>query len=584
MEPSIQDLAKEWLRLDQDEETREEVEYLLTHNNNDELEKRLRNRIAFGTAGLRARMGAGFARMNSLTVIQTSQGLAEYLLANVPRTKTRGVVIGFDGRHKSKRFAKYAAAAFITKNIKVWWYEVSAHTPLVSFGVMELGAVAGVMITASHNPPQDNGYKVYWEKGVQIIPPHDVGIAKSILEHLEPISWDRHAVDNSLLVEGSLNFVEEKYLTAVRVASDPWNEIKSNADHHLDFAYTAMHGVGLRFMTGAVTALGVESHMTVVNEQAHPDPDFPGLPFPNPEEAGTLETGLWSADRHDVSLLLATDPDADRLAVAEKVKGMGWHIFKGNEIGALLADYICERYAYDKSKLAMIASTVSSSILSVMAEKEGFHFAETLTGFKWMGNKSLSLDAEGYDTRFAYEEAIGYMIPGVCKDKDGVAAAATFLCAVAYWWKHKKLSPYAKLQQLYKIYGYFEEANTYMISPSPSTTAKVFDSIRSLGNPYPATLGSRKITSWRDLTKGYDSSTPDNKPVLPVDPNSQMITFEAEDSVRVTIRASGTEPKIKLYVECKMHDQNNAIHVAKEVQMNVLELWIKPNQSGLTWS
>jgi phosphoglucomutase len=581
MEPSIHDLAKEWLRLDQDERTREEMENLVAENNTDELEKRLRHRIAFGTAGLRARMGAGFSRMNSLTVIQASQGLAEYLLANVSRTKNRGIVIGFDGRHNSKRFAKLAAAAFIAKDIKVWWYGVPVHTPLVSFGVGELRAVAGIMITASHNPPQDNGFKVYWEFGVQIIPPHDSGIAKLILQNLEPVSWDKHAVDNSLLVEGALNFVHEKYITAVQVAADPYNELASNVNDKFGFSYTAMHGVGLRAMTDAMNALGVESHMKVVQEQAHPDPDFPGLPFPNPEEKGALDVAIWSADRHNTSFILATDPDADRLAVAEKVDGIGWHIFTGNELGILLGSYIYDRYTQDKSKLAMIASTVSSKMLSVMAEREGFHFSETLTGFKWMGNKAISLDAEGYDSRFAFEEAIGYMIPGVCKDKDGVAAAAVFVCAAAWWQKSKGLSPYAKLQQLFKKYGYFEELNTYFISPSPTTTNEVFNSIRALGDPHPSKLGSHKVTLWRDLTKGWDSSTSDHNPTLPADPTSQMITCETESSVRLTIRSSGTEPKIKIYLECHSNHHDTARKIVAEVHKAIVDEWLKPEENNL---
>lgn len=581
MEQPIQDLANEWLRLDQNERTREEIQNLLADNNVEELEKRLRNRIAFGTAGLRAKMEAGFSRMNPLTVIQTTQGLAEYLLANVERAKHRGVVLGFDGRHNSKKYAKLAAAALIAKGIKVWWCEAVVHTPLVSFGVMELNAAAGIMITASHNPPQDNGYKVYWERGVQIIPPHDAGISESILKNLEVISWDTHAVDNSLFVEGVLNHILEKYLVAVRVASDPWSELKGMADSHLDFAYTAMHGVGLRYMTEAVKALGVESHMKVVREQAHPDPDFPGLPFPNPEEKGALDTAIWSADRQNVSFILATDPDADRLAVAEKVNGKDWHIFTGNQLGVLLASYIAERYTHNKKKLAMLASTVSSKMLSVIAEKEGFHYAETLTGFKWMGNKAMDLDRHGFDSRFAYEEAIGYMIPGVTKDKDGVAAAAVVLCAIAWWRKQHELTPYAKLQELYKKYGYFEEANIYLISPSPAITNKIFDSIRSLGDPFPTKLGSRKILSWRDLTKDYDSSTKDRKPVLPIDPSSQMITLETEGHVRITVRGSGTEPKIKIYMECRCTKQETAKSTVLEVQKTLIKEWLKPEENGL---
>jgi phosphoglucomutase len=208
MAKDIKELAKEWLELDQDKSTREEIYQLLHHGNTTELELRLRSRIAFGTAGLRGPMQAGFACMNSLTVIQASQGLAAYLLKTEHDVKKRGVVIGRDARHNSEKFAKLTAAAFVAKGIKVWWYETPSHTPLVPFGVRELGAAAGVMVTASHNPAKDNGYKVYWSNGCQIIPPHDTGIAQAILENLKPVTWDTSIIDeDSLMVEGSLDLV-----------------------------------------------------------------------------------------------------------------------------------------------------------------------------------------------------------------------------------------------------------------------------------------------------------------------------------------------------------------------------------------
>ncbi|KAF2670910.1 phosphoglucomutase-like protein [Microthyrium microscopicum] len=579
-EPPIEDLAKDWLRVDHDPDTRQEIEQLLFEKNHEELEARLRTRIAFGTAGLRAKMEAGFSRMNCLTVIQASQGLAEYVIEQVPDAKRHGVVIGYDARRNSKKFAKLTAAAFVTKNFKVWWYEVPVHTPLVPFGVRQFGASAGVMITASHNPPNDNGYKVYWGNGCQIIPPHDHGIAQSILQNLEPLSWDKHLHEESLLVEGCLAPIMEKYKTAVNMAADTYSFVSKHPQNHVDFAYTAMHGVGLRYMTEAVNAIGLEKSYKVVQEQAHPDPNFPGLPFPNPEEKGALDVSIWSADRHGASLILATDPDADRLAVAEKVDGQ-WHQFSGNQLGILLAAFIITTYTGDKKKLAMIASTVSSRMLAIMAEKEGFHFDETLTGFKWMGNKALELDAEGYDTRYAFEESIGYMIPGVVKDKDGVAAAMTFLHAVVYWQNQKQTTPWHKLQALYKRYGYFEESNTYYISPSPTVTKEVFDNIRKFGKPFPQTLGPRKVLKWRDLTLGWDSSTPDHKPTLPTDETSQMITCELEGGTRLTTRASGTEPKIKIYIECHSSHQPAARKGADEVLHDVVLHWLNPEAHGL---
>jgi phosphoglucomutase len=586
MSLSTEELAEQWLQLDKDETTREEINQLLTQQNQAELELRLRTRIAFGTAGLRAKMEAGFSRMNSLTVIQASQGLAAYLLEHVPDTQKRGVVIGHDARHNSKRFAKLAAAAFVAKGIKVWWYETPTHTPLVPFGVNELGAAAGVMVTASHNPAQDNGYKVYWTNGCQIIPPHDKGIAESILKNLEPISWDKSVTESSLLVEGSLGLVEEAYYKAVRLAADPTHHLTRHPDLELNYAYTAMHGVGLHFMTKALEILGVVEYMTVVQEQAHPDPNFPSVKFPNPEEKGALELAIHSANRHGVSLILASDPDADRLAVAEKVNGE-WYQFTGNQIGILLASHILSTYTKPCDKLAMLATTVSSRMLATMAAQEGFHYVETLTGFKWLGNIALDLDEQGYDTRFAFEEAIGYMIPGVVHDKDAVSAAAVFLAAVVHWKQATpSLTPYQKLQSLYQKYGYFVEANTYLVSPSPATTNKIFAQIRAqaLGEPqpYPSYLAKRKILKWRDLTKPYESETKDHVPLLPTDKESQMITCEVEGDVRFTIRASGTEPKIKIYVEGKARNWEKAERSAKEVLREIIGEWLRPGEFGLS--
>jgi phosphoglucomutase len=580
MVQDIKEIAEEWLRLDKDESTRDEIYQLLVQGNTPELEKRLRNRIAFGTAGLRGPMQAGFACMNSLTVIQASQGLAAYLLKTERDVKKRGIVIGRDARHNSDKFAKLTAAAFVAKGIKVWWYENPTHTPLVPFGVMEMNAAAGVMITASHNPKEDNGYKVYGSNGCQIIPPHDNGIAACIQENLEPVTWDCSVVDDDcLLVEGSLGLVRDNYFRAIRVAARP-DDLPVSTDKGLKFVYTPMHGVGLIPMTLCMENLGLASQMTVVSAQAKPDPEFPTVKFPNPEEKGALDLAMETADTSSISLILASDPDADRLAVAEKVDGK-WHIFTGNELGLLLGTHIFERYPKEKprKKLAMLASTVSSSALHALAVKKGFHFTETLTGFKWLGNVALDLEAQGYDVVYAYEEALGYMIPQTVHDKDSITAAAVFLTAASHW-SCQDLTPYSKLQQIYKKIGFFETANTYLVSPSPIVTTSVFEAIRALGSPYPSTIGARKITRWRDLTKGWDSKSKDNKPDLPVDKSAQMITCEV-DGGRFTVRGSGTEPKIKLYIECTATSSEVAKAAAEEIQRDLLKEWFKPKENGL---
>lgn len=581
MAKDIKELAEEWLRLDKDESTKNEISKLLAEGNNAELEKRLRNRIAFGTAGLRGRMQAGFACMNSLTVIQASQGLAEYLLATEENVKQRGVVIGRDARHNSEKFAKLTAAAFVAKGIKVWWFEPTVHTPMVPFGVGQLNAAAGVMVTASHNPPQDNGYKVYWSNGCQIIPPHDSGIAQAIQNNLEPVTWDTSIVDSGhLLIESALALVQDNYHNAVFKATRPEGIAVPN-DPKLKFVYTPMHGVGLVPMKLAMEKLGLASQMVVVEAQAQPDPDFPTVKFPNPEEKGALNLSIETAEAAGVSLILASDPDADRLAAAEKVAGK-WTILTGNQLGILLASYLFERYpkSQPRDKMAMLASTVSSGMLHALADKEGFQFTETLTGFKWLGNISRDLEAKGADVVFAFEEALGYMIPGVVHDKDSIAAAAIFLTATSHW-ASQGLTPYTKLQQLYEHLGFFQDANTYLTSPSPATTTAVFTAIRALASPHPTTIGSRKITRWRDLTVGYDSASDDHVPDLPVDKSAQMITCVLEGGARFTVRGSGTEPKIKLYIECVDKTSESAKAGAEEILQDLLREWFKPEANGL---
>ncbi|KAF2742705.1 hypothetical protein M011DRAFT_472030 [Sporormia fimetaria CBS 119925] len=581
MSKDIKELAEEWLNLDKDPSTTDEIYRLLQQKDHDELEKRLRNRIAFGTAGLRGPMKAGFACMNSLTVIQASQGLAAYLLEKEENVKHRGVVIGRDARHNSEKFAKLAAAAFVAKGIKVWWYETTCHTPLVPFGVRELRAAAGIMITASHNPAQDNGYKVYWENGCQIIPPHDSGIAASILQNLKPVTWDTSVVDDGhLLVESSISLVKDAYLNAVKGAYQPQGvSVPANPDFR--FVYTPMHGIGLRPMKACLEKLGLLSQMEVVEAQAQPDPDFPTVKFPNPEEKGALDLAMQTADAKSITTILASDPDADRLAAAEKVSGK-WHIFTGNQLGILLGSHLIERYAGStpRDKLAMLASTVSSRMLRALANKEGCYFKDTLTGFKWLGNVARDLKKEGYEVLYAFEEALGYMIPTVCHDKDSLSAAAVFLSAISHW-ASQGLTPYTKLQQLYQTLGFYEDANTYLVSPSPATTTAVFTAIRALGSPYPATIGKRKIVRWRDLTVGYDSAGKDNVPDLPVDRSAQMITCELDGGALFTVRGSGTEPKIKLYIECVDKSSQEAKAGAEEILQDLLREWFKPEENGL---
>jgi len=501
--------------------------------------------LQFGTAGLRAEMGAGFARMNSLTVIQTSQGLADYLLGKHPDAAVAGVVIGHDARHNSRKFSELAAAAFSFRGIKVWWYEASVHTPLVPFAVATLKAAGGVMITASHNPAKDNGYKVYASNGCQINTPADLEISACIARNTKPSTWN--FLEDNTLKEPILSRIKNQYIESVEKSV----MFSGKPDDVPEFVYTPMHGVGLKYMCDALNSTGMTNAMTVVLDQAYPDPKFPTVKFPNPEEKGALDRAIATADKNRIPLILANDPDADRFAVAEKIAGR-WHQFTGDQIGVLLGYHCFQRMdTVEEGVDYMLTSTVSSQMLSFIAAEEGFSVAETLTGFKWLGNRTLDLRKAGKRVHFAYEEALGYMFPEVVLDKDGVTTAVNFLKAVSAWG-----SPYSMLQQLYERYGYFETMNTYWKAAEVTLTKKIFNIIRSHGIPYPKSLGNRLVSRWRDLTIGYDSATADHVPELPTS-KDEMITcwlseISSDQGIRFTIRASGTEPKIKSKLESSL--------------------------------
>jgi phosphoglucomutase/phosphopentomutase len=362
-------------------------------------------------------MGAGYSKMNDLTVIQTTQGFCRYLESCFEQTiKKRGVVIGHDARHNSQRFAALAAAVFLSQGIRVYLYHDIVPTPYVPFAVVHYGTVAGIMITASHNPKEDNGYKVYWENGAQIIRPHDSNIAKSIEINLEPWpqAWDSSLATQSPLRLDPLDEVNEKYHQAVSTQCCFNGEL--NEDTKMKFTYSAMHGVGYQFVQRLFSQFGIPE-VIPVKEQVTPDPDFPTVKFPNPEEGkSALALSIETANANNSSVILANDPDADRLAVAEKQESGVWHVFTGNEIGTLLgwwAFYNHKRQHPEQfpGDVYMLASTVSSKMIGSMAQVEGFKFIETLTGFKWMGNQAQELMSQGKTVLFAFEEAIGFRMP-----------------------------------------------------------------------------------------------------------------------------------------------------------------------------
>lgn len=588
MDAELQKRIDEWLEWDKDPETREEITQLVKSENWAELRGRLCRRIAFGTAGLRGNMKAGFFCMNNLTIQQTSQGLAVSVKELIPDCLTKAVVIGYDGRHHSKEFAAITAHVFATAGFtNIQLYSHLVPTPFVPYGVNYFHGCVGVMVTASHNPKQDNGYKVYWDNGCQIISPIDSTIAQNITKNLVP--WA--LCDSATLaaaVKDPLAAVSESYYATAAAAlcrSAQANAAMAAKGAAPQIVYTAMHGVGARYVAAMFERFGLAPYVGV-EAQLEPDAEFPTVAFPNPEEGRkTLKLGLEKADAVGARLLIATDPDADRLAVAEKSgPGGEWRIFTGDQIGAILAGWMWqtwrERHAdVAPEKCVMITTAVSSKFLPALARKEGVTFEETLTGFKWIGTVAARHIANGMHFIYGYEEAIGYLLGDMSLDKDGVRTAAFF--GELYYHltaQGRTLSDY--LAELYQKYGYFQTRNSYFFCYDPALIVEIFDRIRA---NYPKKIGRWDVAHVRDLTAGFDDSQPENKPILPVSKSTQMITFTFANGCTATLRGSGTEPKLKYYIE-----YSGAYEKREEIGKELLEMveaiiqqCLEPEKNGL---
>jgi len=590
MDLELKEKINNWLKWDKNNTTKSEIEDLVKNNEIEALRKCLLKRMVFGTAGLRARMGAGNNSMNELTIIQTTQGFAKYLeLKFGAQLKTSGIVIGFDSRHNSKRFANLICNVFTFLGVKVFLFSKITPTPFVPFAITHYGACAGVMVTASHNPKQDNGYKVYWKNGSQIIPPHDTGISDLIQTNLAPWSevlWSRDLKKD--LVQDPFDEVFKIYFEKLKKLSGYQD---TNGSSSIRFVYTPVHGVGLDFAIEAFRVFNLKPFYAVAKQQ-FPDPEFPTVEYPNPEEgAGVLHLSMATGDENNCDVILANDPDADRLAIAEKTKSGHWRAFNGNEIGALLGWWCWKRFRdsnrdFKKEDVWMLSSTVSSKILQSISKVEGFSFEDTLTGFKWMGNRADEIITSGKQVLFAFEEAIGFMIGSNVLDKDGISALAVASELVCYL-KKENLNLAQKLDQIYEKYGQHVTNNSYVISRDSQKTSQMFQRLRNFqhGNSptsrYPKNLGRFQINAIRDVTTGFDSRTSNQQSNLPKTPGSEMLTFYFDNEAVVTLRTSGTEPKIKYYSEiCKKGNRAELVEELKELIDLMIKEFIQPKLNG----
>ncbi|PMO04020.1 phosphoglucomutase [Vibrio splendidus] len=536
--------AMNWLARDPDPRTREELQHLIDEEMHDELEDRFIQRLEFGTAGLRGKVGCGPNRMNRLVIQETATGLGHYLIDHVANASIRGVVVGYDGRLDSKQFAIDTASVLTALGIKVYLTSDVAATPIVAFGIEHFNAAAAVVVTASHNPPEYNGFKVYWENGAQIIPPHDAGIAAEIdIASTKPISLMSLSDAET---QGKLVWLTEGYYQTYRAAINQSPYVNNALESvNTTITYTAMHGVGAKMAEDLLHDAGFHKVFSVA-EQREPDGNFPTVNFPNPEEKGAMDLVVNLAKSVDADIACANDPDADRFAVAvrtddtARTDDASYKMLTGDQVGVLFAHYLLSK-PHTKNQLVG-NSIVSSTLLEKVAQSHGATYFQTLTGFKWLANIGMQLEDEQNEFLFAYEEALGYTIGTQVRDKDGLSAIVVFAQLVEEL-KSQGRTVWDLLAQISFEHGVHTNAQrSIALDPdSPSIGSK-------LRAAQPKAINGVAISVIEDLQSSLRFVIGGNTEAINL-PSSDVLIYHLEDGTRIIVRPSGTEPKVKVYYE-----------------------------------
>jgi phosphomannomutase len=524
--------ARKWIDQDPDAETVAELEKLISESDEAGLLDRFGQRIGFGTAGLRGLLGAGPNRMNRVLVAQAAAGISKYLKENFDDPS---VVIGYDARKNSDVFAKDSAQIFAGFGIRAFLFPELAATPLVAYAVRNLGASAGVMVTASHNPPGDNGYKVYDFSGSQIISPMDLEIAKHIDEFAR--SGSVAALTRSESFVEVPTSVRAGYLQSVSGLLNKHSERKS-----IKIVYSAMHGVGASFIQDIFKLSGLAEPAQVLSQQ-QPDGKFPTVSFPNPEEPGAMDASLATAEDQHADLVLVNDPDADRLAVAFKKADGGYQQLTGDQLGLILGEEMASRASREGRTGSLACSIVSSSALSEVAKHYGFGFEQTLTGFKWVSRVSNLI--------FGYEEALGYCVDwSQVRDKDGLSAAL-IVADIASALANQGYTLGDQLDKLMQRYGYFATGQISIRVTDLTVIANLMNKLRT--NPPAQIAGVDAV--FEDMNKGSGSL-----------PATDALRFKLQDGRTVIVRPSGTEPKLKCYLQAVSDNEAQSQKLLAELE------------------
>ena len=553
-----------------DEETKEELKSI--EGNNAEIEDRFYKELEFGTAGLRGVIGNGSNRMNKYTVTKATQGLANYINKNNPENK--GVAISYDSRHMSKEFSEYTALCLNANGIKTYVFEELRPVPELSFAVRELKCIAGVMITASHNPPKYNGYKVYWEDGAQIVPPHDKGIITEV-NRIEDFSTIKKITKEEAIEKGLYNVIgkdmDDKYIETLKNLVLNLDTIKK-VQKDVNIVYTPLHGAGNVPVQRILKEIGFEN-VYVVPEQEKPDGDFPTVDYPNPEDERAFKLALELAKKVNADVVLANDPDADRLGVYAKDSKTGeYHSFTGNMSGLLIAEYELSQ-KQERGEIpangALIKTIVSSNLADAIAKEYNLKLVEVLTGFKYIGEQMRLFEQTGENTyMFGFEESYGCLVGTHARDKDGIAAVMA-LCEAAAYYKTKGYTLWDQMMNIYEKYGYYKELTVSVTKEGvrgADEIKQIMENIRQ--NPI-TQLGKYKVLKFRDYKQGTIKDLETGKVENTNLPTSNVLYFDLNNDAWCCVRPSGTEPKIKFYIGIKENNMEDAEKSLKELAEKV---------------
>ena len=561
-----------WLESDFiDEDTKNEL--IKIKDDKKEIEDRFYKNLEFGTAGLRGIIGAGTNRMNKYTVSKATQGLANYIIKNNGQNK--GVAIAYDSRHMSKEFSEITANCLNANGIKTYVFESLRPVPELSYAVRKLGCTAGVMITASHNPSKYNGYKVYWDDGAQVVPPHD----KGIIEEVNKIKKyeDAKIINKDEAIEKGLyntigKEVDDCYIEELKKLSLNPNVIKEQKD--LKIVYTPLHGTGRKSVQRILKEIGFENVYTVP-EQEEPDGDFPTVDYPNPEDKNAFKLALDLAKNKNADIVLATDPDADRLGVYAKDSETGKYMpFTGNMSGMLIAEYILSQRK-EKGILnnngALVTTIVSTDLAKAIAKEYNIDLFEVLTGFKYIGEKIRQFEEnKDYTYEFGFEESYGCLIGTYARDKDAIVAVM-MLCEAAAYYKSKGLTLWDQMLNIYKKYGYYKEDVMSLTFEGADGAEKIKEILNNLRTNPLLKIWKYKVLEFRDYKeeKIINMLTKDEKKTQL--PNSNVLYYELENNCWCCVRPSGTEPKIKFYIGVKEKKEEEADNAIKQIKEELLK-------------